>query len=244
MRVWYMSDMHLRDLEESTKDYYREAFSGVETKDWLIIAGDVSSDVGIIKESLEFFSSFVSHLFFVYGNHDIYSRDLNISRVKDELVESLKESSNIHILDNSEVELEGYRIVGSSNWYNLPDNYSRAWWSTFSNDSRFVFSSARESNDFSEVDTKFLESLSSKVDILITHVPPIHLPNSTYEENYAYFCKPELSIEPTYWVCGHQHVRYEGDFGSSKLLVNPKGYVGELDGFELKYFELGEKNVN
>lgn len=245
VRVWYASDLHfmsgsdwLEGLPFSSKP---------ESDDWLVLAGDVGSDIPFVAEVLGTLSNLFSHVFFVFGNHEYYNTYKMYSSYEEaeqHLASCLSEErhNNIHILNNKSIVIDGIHVVGSSNWYNLPDNYSKAWWSSMNNDSRYVHPEGyASSNKHSEKDEAFLSSIKEDIDLLITHVPPIHLPNNTFEENYSFFKPVDLGVSVGVWVAGHQHFTYEGYIDDSTLLlVNPKGYQEENIPFIMKSFELAK----
>jgi hypothetical protein len=166
--VWVPENAKVKELL-TAKGIAREGRSS----DWLVLAGSVSCYRDKLVESLEYLSEFYAHVFFVFSNMDF---SLNgddyleyISSVKSEL----REYSNVHVLDNDLVEVGGFRVAGSSAWYYLADNYSKAYWDTFSLDKTNVHSSWKESNEHSDRDADFLSGLKNKnIDLLITYFPP------------------------------------------------------------------------
>ena len=64
-------------------------------------------------------------------------------------------------------------VAGSSVWYYLASNYSKAYWDTFSLDKINVHSNWSESNAHSDRDADFLSNLKNEgIDLLITYFPP------------------------------------------------------------------------
>ena len=143
------------------------------SSDWLVLAGSVSCYKDKLVESLVYLSKFYAHVFFVFSNMDFHLDEADyleyISSVKSEL----SGYSNVSVLDNDIVEVDGLKVAGSSAWYYLADNYSRAYWDTFSLDKVNVHSSWSESNAHSDRDADFLSTLRYKgIDLLITYFPP------------------------------------------------------------------------
>ena len=77
-------------------------------------------------------------------------------------------------MHNNVVEVDGFRVAGSSAWYYLADNYSKAQWDTFSKDKPNVHPMGyKDSNAHSIRDNEFLKSLrGADLDLLITYFPP------------------------------------------------------------------------
>lgn len=143
------------------------------SSDWLVLAGSVSCYEDRLVESLGYLSQFYAHVFFVFSNMDFHLDGDDYLEYISSVKEDLKEYSNVHILDNSIVEVDGFRVAGSSAWYYLASNYSKAYWDTFSLDKTNVHSSWSESNAHSDRDADFLSTLKNEgIDLLITYFPP------------------------------------------------------------------------
>lgn len=242
MNVWYLSDLHLDTLSGSeSTSRVGELLVGSRCNDWLIIAGDVGR-VSDIVDLLSKVSPCYSKVFFVFGNHDYYDIQPSTKTYKKIIKEVKKKTSalgNVFILDNKVVTVDGITIAGSTNWYSLEENYSKAWWSSMSNDYTYVHPEGYlGSNLHSIEDTTFLESIKEDVDILITHIPPIHFKNNYFEPNEAFIRPLSLMFKPKYWVCGHQHFLEDSEYNGSRLLSNPMGYVGEVEDFTLRSFKV------
>ena len=166
--IWIPENAKVKELLES-RGIAREGRSS----DWLVLAGSVSCYKGKLVEALGYLSEFYAQVFFVFSNMDFQLNGADyleyISSVKSEL----REYSNVHVLDNDLVEVDGFRVAGSSAWYYLADNYSKAYWDTFSLDKTNVHSSWFESNEHSDRDVDFLSGLKNEnLDLLITYFSP------------------------------------------------------------------------
>ena len=143
------------------------------SSDWLVLAGSVSCYRSKLVEALGYLSKFYAHVFFVFSNMDFQLDGADYLEYISSVKEDLKEYENVHILDNRVVEVDGFRVAGSSAWYYLASNYSKAYWDTFSLDKTNVHSSWSESNAHSDRDADFLSNLKNKgIDLLITYFPP------------------------------------------------------------------------
>ena len=166
--VWVPENAKVKELL-TAKGISREGRSS----DWLVLAGSVSCYKDKLVESLGYLSKFYAHVFFVFSDMDYQLDGADylgyISSVKEELTGY----GNVHVLDNDIFEVDGFRVAGSSAWYYLASNYSKAYWDTFSLDKTNVHSSWKESNEHSDRDADFLSTLRYKgIDLLITYFPP------------------------------------------------------------------------
>ena len=166
--IWVLEDAKVSEFLQN-RGIAREGRSS----DWLVLAGSVSCYKGKLVESLGYLSQFYAHVFFVFSNMDFQLDGADYLDYISSVKEDLKEYSNVHVLDNSIVEVDGFRVAGSSAWYYLASNYSKAYWDTFSLDKTNVHSSWSESNAHSDRDADFLSTLKNEgIDLLITYFPP------------------------------------------------------------------------
>lgn len=174
-KVYYASNLGLQE-EDNVKELLTKC--GIDTEgrgsDWLVLAGGVSCYKDKLVECLKYLSKFYSHVFFVFGNKDYCLNEANYSEYISLVKEDLSGYPNVHLLHNEVVEVDGFRVAGSSAWYYLADNYSKAEWDTFSKDKSNVHPMGyKDSNAHSNKDADFLSSLKgTNLDLLITYFPP------------------------------------------------------------------------
>ena len=240
MKIYYLSDLHIEGLE-GYRSILEDALPLAEDHktDWVVVAGDISSKASIVKGVLVYLASKFGHVFFVMGNHE-YRSDyfLTYENTEKAYRTLLPGFGNIHFLNNEVLEVDGLRVAGSTSWYELPDNYSKAWWKTFSSDYVYVHSDYDDSNNHHNRDYEFLSSLvGTKVDLLITHFPPKSFVEDLGEE-YVSLLPKDSGVRPRYWICGHEHICCSEDFDGSMVLMNPMGYAGESTDYAPRYVEL------
>lgn len=174
-KVYYASNLELYK-DDNVEELLKQCGIATEGRvtDWLVLAGGVSCYKDKLVECLGYLSKFYYHVFFVFGNKDFSLNGENYLLYMDSVKEDLKGYSNVHILDNRVTEVNGFRVAGSSAWYYLADNYSKAQWDTFSKDKPNVHPMGyKDSNAHSIKDNDFLKSLRGKdLDLLITYFPP------------------------------------------------------------------------
>lgn len=105
------------------------------------------------------------------------------------------------------------------------------WWKDNSNDSRKIYpTTVQFTEERHTKDLTFYKSLGySDVDVLITHVPPIHM-NDSHRPSASYYnvAISQLGLYARHWVCGHQHVRSVQKVNDMMVYNNSAGYVGEF----------------
>lgn len=128
MRIYYLSDIHI----ESPEGYLPD-LGGVlpleenQKSNWVVVAGDISSSPSVVRGILGYLSSKFGHVFFVMGNHEYRNESPSTYKGTEKLYKALLSSiSNLHFLNNEVVEVDGLTVAGSTYWYELADNYSKA----------------------------------------------------------------------------------------------------------------------
>lgn len=205
--IWIPENAKVKELL-TDRGIAREGRSG----DWLVLAGSVSCYKGKLVEALGYLSEFYAQVFFVFSDMDFQLNGADYLEYISSVKEDLKEYGNVHVLDNDLVEVEGFRVAGSSAWYYLADNYSKAYWDTFSLDKTNVHSSWKESNEHSDRDTDFLSGLKNEnLDLLITYFPPCEYLD--FDEMCNTTCanlRGVLIPEEVLWIAGIDSFYEEG----------------------------------
>ena len=182
------------------------------SSDWLVLAGSVSCYRSNLVEALGYLSKFYAQVFFVFSSMDFQLNGANYLEYISSVKEDLKEYENIHVLDNRVVEVDGFKVAGSSAWYYLASNYSKAYWDTFSLDKTNVHSSWSESNAHSDRDADFLSNLKNEgIDLLITYFPPCDMEVESEKGDTACANLRGVFIpEDVSWIAGIDSRHYEG----------------------------------
>lgn len=242
----YISDIHLlkyMNVESASRPHkvlkwINKHFwnKGKIRGDWLVIAGDLSEYNYNNFVFLSECSKIWKEVFFVFGNHDLWlSRRqqknslLTSNDKKAELKQMCEALENVHILDNEVVEIDGKTIAGSTNWYKLHEHDYR-WWNSYSNDSvNIIPQGTRSNNERSKIDTRFLENLTGEIDLLITHIPPVHFAENKRRPNRAYYHPVYLNknVKVRKWITGHQHTISNHHYKGIELRANCLGYPWE-----------------
>lgn len=223
MKIQLMSDLHFEFHSDGGEEFINSLDpSGVDA---LILAGDIAN-IDSINKPIELLCNKYKRIIMSLGNHCYYNSDAGSVLFN---FEQLSEKySNFHFLDNSILELEGQRFLGSTLWFPyVPEEYCRDFsdFRYIKNLSSWVFEENKKSVGF------FKDNLKEN-DIVITH----HLPSSKcvaekykYDSGNCFFVcgMDDLILErnPKLWMFGHTHSHVDMSIGKTRMLANPRGYV-------------------
>ncbi|MBD2091864.1 metallophosphoesterase [Microcoleus sp. FACHB-1515] len=234
MKLHILSDLHLEF----------EAFTPpVTNADAIVLAGDIH--VG--KKGVEWAKTHFSNkpVIYVLGNHEFYGKAFP-KHVID--LKKLAEGTNIHILENDRLTLDGITFLGCTLWtdFNLYGNPKVAGHQATQTMSDYrkirVSSDYRKlrSIDTAIIHNKSLQWLSSELSdqqnqpiVVITHHAPSSrsLPDNREDLlNAAYASPLDCVVEQSQaalWVHGHLHQQQDYSIGKTRVLCNPRGYPDE-----------------
>jgi|SRR5690625_429594 len=261
MKLDYISDLHLNHYvrfknsqekwKSETKKWAKQllATSNSGAK-YLVLAGDYSEwnrqTIWLLEEA----SKMYEKIMFVIGNHDYYLLSKNqenkygdsIGR-KEKLLEKASNITGVIPLDKTKVTLEGKVIAGDSLWYNLTTEEFKAFYLEQSNDSLFIKKNG--CTDPLEVAKKlYKESMEwyndlegSRIDLMISHIPPVHPDASPFQRNQCYECEVPFLVSKN-WIAGHQHIQTEFEKYGTNFYMNPLGYPSENNKMIIKTIKI------
>ena len=204
--------------------------------DILILAGDVT-----IKNRVDWINEVANdfkHIVYVLGNHEYYHQNLDNTyrKTKEQLAD------NVYLLQNESVTLDGTTFHGTTLWSDFEKGNPLSYMACndLMNDfriiradngkSRFTPQRAHKEHNVAMI---FLRENVKKGDVVVTHF------GSTYESvgeefrgnkiNGAYVSDLSTFIiesEPALWFHGHLHNTSDYMVGNTRVLCNPRGYVG------------------
>lgn len=227
----FMADRHIYDEINKITAKQKTA----EKADILAICGDLCTRKQIVW-ILNEFAKHYDHVLYVNGNHELYGAHIDQIRA---IRTSGKLSENIHWLDNSKVTILGQEFVGCTLWFpELEGNlgYSLRWpdFMSILNFKDYVYKE-------NEISQKFLNDNVSSKSVVLTHYLPTYQsvhrrylvkPYSNY--NRFFVCDMDELIRkkiPQYWLFGHTHEHFDywfdGIENETRMVSNPKGYLGE-----------------
>jgi Icc-related predicted phosphoesterase len=213
--------------------------------DLVVLAGDIHQGTGALQWTREHFAG--APVVYVLGNHEFYRNSIP------ELTMTLKreaKGSNVHILENDSVEINGFTFVGCTLWtdfrlYSEPETAMLVA-DQGMNDYRLIQMTAEKKYFRPWIAAKlFKESVAwlkgefAKHDpaktIVVTHhcpsgrtLAPCHAGDAlspAFASDLEDFAK-EAGIR--LWVCGHTHYNFDFKIGSTRIYSNQRGYANYL----------------
>jgi predicted phosphodiesterase len=229
MKILTLSDTHF----EFHRDFGRQFIADLDRNtDIVVLAGDIDNSRGLRRSLIAICEHFDGiPIIYVNGNHDFYYS--NRESVLRTIEAVSNRCPNLRFLDNSEININGQRFLGTPLWFRdgpnnilhrsaLNDFYLIQHYSTW------VYIENKKAIDF-------LESNVGSDDIVITHHIPCEISVPAIYKNDTltkfFLCEMHdliLDKEPKLWIHGHTHSASEYIFGNStRIVCNPLGYPGE-----------------
>ena len=258
MKIAYGSDLH---LEFDPPLWHNPLpIDNTENADVLVLAGDIVSSSNL-DGAVDSFFGHVSQQFpvvlYVMGNHEHYNGDFQ--QTKERLIKFIQPYTNIILMDNDHVELDGVTFFGGTMWTDLK-----------SRDPYVVDVVAGTMNDFNYIkngDRKFvpkdtlvehdktlaalkacLANTKDKMVVVTHHTPSAKSSHERFvgdPTNWAYYTELDEMIldnpQIKAWIHGHTHDDYDYMIGETRVLCNPRGYVGyqpRAKSWQVKYVEV------
>lgn len=222
----------------------------------LVVAGDLSefivSNIFFLNEC----SKYYKKVFYIAGNHEYYLswiigidmlkkyNKISSNKIK-EIISLLDGNDKVIFLDSNEPQYhgvysyDGFTIAGDTLWYypqNLKDWY---FYLLDSNDSHMIKkkneSQIAKIKRMHQKSMHWYETLPEYVDLIATHVPPLHNPHSPKEKNGCYFT-PVNTIKTNTWIYGHDHIKASFHENGCRFISNPWGYDSKT--FDIETIEI------
>jgi len=242
MKINFISDLHLEFGPLNSFD------GTLVDGDILVLAGDI--DVKGRVNWINTIASKFNHVIYVLGNHEFYrgAMDSIYKKTRETLVD------NVHLLENESITIKAPSVT--STMYDDVTFHGATLWSDFLNgDPISYLQCERAMNDYRliragdgthrfkpqiahslhNISKVFLQENVKEGDIVVTHMAPSFL--SVHEKykhdmyiNGAYasdLSELILDTKPKLWFHGHMHDSYDYNVGDTRILCNPRGYIGE-----------------
>lgn len=221
MKIKIMSDLHME------MGHWTDPGKG-ET---LIVAGDVNWGNKAYSWLAKASDSY-KDVIFVRGNHDYYGNYIGDPKLHSNL------PINVHVLDNTVLELKGQRFLGTTLWSSVTD--IRIVQNSM-NDYRHIKIGKRrlhpdDTNQLHQAAVGFIDREVDKRTIVVTHhMPSYDLVSKEFEgdilnQAYASNLNP-LVARAKMWINGHTHYAYDTMLKGTRCICNPRGYPFENTGF-------------
>ena len=212
--------------------------------DLVVLAGDIARP----KEAASWASGIAKPVLYVPGNHEFYGGSIGGS--VDEL-KLLCLGTNIHVLDNDEVVLDGVRFLGTTLWTDFMlfgDGEKREAAIQEAIRLMYDFSKIRVGDApkalFSPVDSaalfkiharwleaKLAEPFSGSTVVITHHAPSrksIHPRFADSLLNACFVSDAEHLIDGSrarLWIHGHTHDSFDYVLNGTRVVCNPRGYA-------------------
>ena len=208
----------------------------VENLDFLLLPGDLVSIAyqyeAECRQVFDFFASKAKHVLVTMGNHEYYGS--SIGAEVDKVYRSYL-PSNVHLLDNSEITLEGVHFYGGTMWF--PDDKLNAFYEGMLNDFNLIGDIRswvyQKNTEFRE---KGKALIKPDTIVLSHHLPSPQSTHRMYVNSpiNRFFVSDEteliLATKPRLWVHGHTHLTCDYELGSTRVVCDPYGYPNERKG--------------
>jgi predicted phosphodiesterase len=248
MRIAIASDLHL--------EFGGVALTNTGGADVLVLAGDICVARQLPLAWFFDVCEEFSHVIYVPGNHEYYGSD--IDHMIPKLRRDLECFSNLHLLNNETVELNGVTFAGSTLWTSMNHRDPLTMWKV-----------GRGMSDFNQIamgthptfihnhpprlsadrwcdeHTKAVQFLvNAKADVIVTHFSPTFQSCSpqyrTSSINDGFHSSLDWLIEelaPSMWIHGHTHDAFDYSIEQTRMICNPRGYHGieDTSQWSLKY---------
>jgi len=229
MQINFISDLH---LEFGPLEIEPEA------GDVLVLAGDID-----IKGRVDWINTIASkfnHVIYVLGNHEFYNGTM------DSIYKKTREglADNVHLLENESITIAGVTFHGATLWSDFlngnPMSYLRC--DQAINDYRLIRAGDGKhrfkpqiAHSLHNISKVFLQENVKEGDVVVTHMAPSLLSihekykndmniNGSYASDLSELI---LDTKPELWFHGHVHTSFDYTVGNTRILCNPRGYVGE-----------------
>lgn len=224
-----------------------------------VLAGDIGvvNDIDPLIAVLQAACSRFKAVIYVFGNHEFY-RYGSINRAHEKLNERLAHHflSNLYILENSKVIIDGVAFIGATLWTDFDRSpYAKVVAAQSMNDYRQIRCGTRSDPYANKLTTTYLETLHEqskryvfdhvviekaaghKVVVVVHHGVSDLSVGERYRGdplNPAFVSDLSnhiLDTQPQLICHGHVHTARDYTLDDTRVVVNPRGYPGERTEF-------------
>jgi len=235
MKIQIISDLHLE---------FGSSELVFDNADLVILAGDTHLGV----KGIEWVKTKIPNtpVIYILGNHEYYkgSYPKTLNKIK-----AAAQGSQIEVLENSFVDIEGIRFHGATLWTDFSIFGNPQYYGMMCQSKMNDYKKIRRDPSYSKLRTidtfkihqfsklwlkESLENSKGLKNIVVTHhAPSIQSVPEMYKQDpitSAYASDLEDFIreyQPLYWVHGHIHSPSQYTIGNTEIICNPHGYIDE-----------------
>jgi len=235
-RILVASDLHLE---------FSDIALDARGADVVVLAGDIHEGAAGIEWAKARFSQPVVY---VAGNHEFYNGEIGAVRAA---MKAAAAGSNVHVLDDEAVSLDGVRFLGAVLWTDfelygeavkaeafaqclalMPDfKIVRNGEATFRPDDTIALH--RKSRAW--LDARLAETHDGPTVVVTHHAPHRGSLAARFAEDpvsAAFVSDLEpliLERRPALWIHGHTHTPFDYRVGGTRVVCNPRGYARKPD---------------
>lgn len=241
MNIQILSDIHLDHAPLNQVD---------TCADVVVLAGDIAEDINGVLWAKE---NFDVPVVYVAGNHEYYGEIITMPECMKSMKEEAK-GSNVVVLDNDTVVIDGVRFVGTTLWSDLEDvphalisdeDYILA---DVADDGRPICFDKPFAQRLFEKNKAWLENVLEEPfagkTVVVTHHAPslqsIHSQwaNSEWNPCFSSDLESLMGSHVPLWVHGHTHDSFDYTVqNQTRVVCNPRGYPRAFGGWENEYFD-------
>lgn len=243
------SDLHLEFITLSSKPdvftFFEELIK--PSADVLALVGDIGSPLHPLLELfLGWCSSKFQQVYFVHGNHELYSRDpsKDVETMIGMIASICQKWPNVHYLHNKSHVYKGVCFIGSTLWSYIPPEHASLI-SQKMNDYRYIYArpgvlatttytSAEFENNKRFLETEIARAVESGYwPVILTHHMPwmegtSHPMYDGSPGNAAFASNMRGSSDMIQlWAAGHTHYNFGHRLAGYELVSNQRGYDSE-----------------
>jgi Icc-related predicted phosphoesterase len=222
MRVAVHSDLHF----ETHDDGGRTLVNEIPDADVLIVAGDLA-DCNSYSVAFDLLCTKFAAVLYTIGNHDLWGA--SFAKTRKALAIEVGRHPNLHVLDNSVIEIGGVRFVGATMFFPY-DPLNSAFQGLLDD---FIHIENYQEDVYAEnaKAMKFLNDIMFPGDVVITHhLPCLQSVHERYRDsvlNRFFLNNMELLIRamaPAVWIHGHTHDSFDYLCDQTRIVCNPFGF--------------------
>lgn len=238
MKIQILSDLHL--------EFGYSCSLKFDQADLIILAGDTH----IGTKGIEWVKKYIptKDVIYLLGNHEYYKGSYPKTLHK---IQEVALGSNIHVLENSYIDINDFRFHGCTLWTDFSIFGSPVEYGMLCQERMNDYKRIKKDPSYSKIRSidvyhihqksmrwleRSLQESTATKNIVITHHAPslLSVPEqyqndaltAAYASNLESFI---LEHQPMYWIHGHIHTPIQYNIGNTQIVCNPHGYIDDKD---------------